>query len=220
MRKVIALLLTFICLTLPAFAATIPDPEDSFYVGDFADVISDATEREIVSDNESLYSECGAQIVIVTVTGLGGENIERYAESMFDKWDIGSSEKNNGVLFLMSIGDDDYWAMQGKGLEDSLSSGELGTILDEKVESYFSDGDYDGAAKAFYDAVSEKVRGIYGVSSDTGVDSTDNVGQGTFSRILSGIKSVIKVVVIAAAVIVIIACAVPIIIVAARKNKR
>jgi len=64
----------------------------------------------------------------------------------------------------MSAAEDDYWAVQGKGLEDSLTSGEIGTILDESVESYFAAKDYDGAAKAFAEAVYKKLAGIYGFS--------------------------------------------------------
>jgi uncharacterized protein len=139
--------------TAPVFAVKIPEPSEALYVNDYADVISEETTRYIVEKNDYLYETTGAQIVIVTLSGLGGENIEKYAYSLFNEWGIGSAEKNNGVLFLMSIGDDDYWALQGKGLEDTLSSGILAGYLDDFAESYFASGDYDGCARSFFDAV-------------------------------------------------------------------
>ncbi len=148
------------------YAVKVPKATDVFYVADFADVINSDTEDYIVSNNDYLYEKCGAQIVIVTINGLGGENIEQYANAVFNEWGIGSSEKNNGVLFLMSIGDEDYWAVQGKGLENQLSSGSLGIILDDYVESYYADGNYSEAAKAFFYAVNNKLLNLYGFSEN------------------------------------------------------
>ena len=34
--------------------------------------------------------------------------MEQYAYDMANAWGIGSAEKNNGVLLLLSVGDDDY----------------------------------------------------------------------------------------------------------------
>lgn len=150
-------------------------PSERFYVCDNASVISEETESIIVNGGASLSEACGAQIVIVTVNGLGGKNIEKYTETVFNEWSIGDKAKNNGVLFLMSIGDDDYWAMNGAGLERSFSGGELGVILDDKVEPYFADKDYDAAALAFYNAALEKLEAVYGVTvSDT--SSVNNSG--------------------------------------------
>lgn len=149
-------------MAAPVFAVTIPKPTEAFYVNDYADVISESSEFYIIEKNDALYASCGAQIVIVTVSGLGGENIERYALSIFNEWEIGSADKNNGVLFLISVADEDYWALQGRGLEDTLSSGILAGYLDEYVEKPFAAGDYDGAALAFFDSVYENLIGQYG----------------------------------------------------------
>jgi uncharacterized protein len=150
---IIITLTVLILMTTAVSAVNIPKPTAAFYVSDYADVISDETARYIIEKNDALYAGTGAQIVIVTVSGLGGESIEKYANSLFNEWGIGSAKENNGVLLLMSIGDDDYWALRGKGLENTLSAGVLGTYLDNYVESYFASGDYNGAVKSFFDAV-------------------------------------------------------------------
>ncbi|MFA6949008.1 MAG: TPM domain-containing protein, partial [Eubacteriales bacterium] len=163
---VLALILTI--TVLPAFAIKLPDAPELVYVADYANVLSQTTIDHIVEKNDYLNAQCGAQIVIMTTAGLGGEDIEAYANSVFNGWGIGDSEKNNGVLLLMSIGDEDYWCLQGKGLEKTLSSGVIGVMLDNYLEPYFAKADYDGGASVMFDALYEKVASIYGVGEQTG----------------------------------------------------
>ena len=58
--------------------------------------------------------------------------------------------KLDGLLLLLAIGEENYWVMQGKGLEGVLSSGMLGDYLYEYLEPDFAIGDYDaGVYKVF-----------------------------------------------------------------------
>lgn len=174
----------FILMTTPVFAVPIPKRTEAFYVNDYADVISNETEEYIIEKNDVLYARTGAQIVIVTVSGLGGVNIEKYALSIFNEWAIGLSDKNNGVLFLMSIADDDYWALQGKGLETSLSSGILANDLDEYVEKHFITGDYDSAALGFFNSVYDRLADLYSDSLLNSENRESESGEGGISDFL------------------------------------
>ncbi len=110
-----------ICLVfwtaMPALAA-VPQRPANKYVLDEAGVLSSATEREIIKENEELFEECGAEIVIVAVDFLGGKDIEDYANDLFNTWGIGSSQRNNGILLVLAIGEENYYATTGYGLED------------------------------------------------------------------------------------------------------
>lgn len=57
----------------------------------------------IISTNKSLYSQTGAQIVVVTVQNLGGQSLEEYSTELFRKFGIGDKNKNNGVLLLLAL---------------------------------------------------------------------------------------------------------------------
>jgi len=103
-----------------AFAASVPDPTSDFYVNDYVGVLSGDTKSDIVSKNDGLYNATGAQIVVTVVQDTGGVSMEQYAYDMANAWGIGSAEKNNGVLLLLSVGDDDYQCIQGSGLETLL----------------------------------------------------------------------------------------------------
>jgi uncharacterized protein len=142
------ILILFLSAPMAAFAVVEAPAE--IYVGDYANVLSEETERYIIEQNQALAGATGAQIVIVTVDFLDGMDIEDYAYTIFNDWGIGDAEKNNGLLLLLAIGEENYWAMQGKGLEGVLSSGLLGDYLWEYLEPDFAAGDYDaGVYKVF-----------------------------------------------------------------------
>jgi len=145
------------------FAADIPDYTEAFYVNDYAQVISAQTEEKLCELGYDLCEATGSELVLTTVDFLGGMDIEDYAKKMFNDWQLGDPEKNNGVLLLLVIGEENYWVMQGKGLEDSLSSGKLGSILEEFLEPDFAKEDYDAGALKTYQKLSDTICQIYGI---------------------------------------------------------
>ncbi|QHQ59926.1 hypothetical protein Ana3638_03300 [Anaerocolumna sedimenticola] len=158
--KIIIILLLLGLMPLRTHAAEkLPKPTDVFYVNDFADVIDAKAEDEMIEYGNRLNEKSGAQVVLVTVDFTNGDSLEDYAYKIFNKWGIGSKEKNNGLLILLSIGDDDYWAMQGEGLEDSLSSGKISAILNEYLEPDFAAKDYSAGAEKVYKAFIQELGG-------------------------------------------------------------
>lgn len=138
-----------VCMSVPALASTIPDAPDSFVL-DEADVISAETESYINEQNKTLSEACGAQIVFVTVDFTGDYTIEDYAYEVFNKWGIGDKDENNGLLFVLAIGAEDYYALPGSGVTDLFSGGTLSTLLNDYLEADFAAGNYDdGVRKTF-----------------------------------------------------------------------
>lgn len=115
-------------------SAQIPEPPQSVFVGDYANVLSESTEQHIIRNGGALDNLTGAQIVVVTVDFTGGADIEDYAYEIFNTWGIGNAERDNGLLLLLVIGEENYWALQGSGIENSLTSGLLGDYLYEYLE--------------------------------------------------------------------------------------
>ncbi|MBR6802144.1 MAG: TPM domain-containing protein [Eubacteriaceae bacterium] len=139
-----------------AFAAMIPEIEnDKNCVVDMADVISQETEDYLSALNMYLEYETGASIVIATVDFTGSRTLSEYAYEAFNKWGVGDADKDNGLLLLMSVGDEDYWAVQGKGIEKDLTSAELDQMLYDYLDNDFAKEDYDSGAKNFYLAAYE-----------------------------------------------------------------
>ncbi len=142
----------------------LPDAGTQFYVLDEPGVLDQATEEYIVSVNDSLNAQTGAQVVVVCVQTTGLASTDEYAYELFNKWKIGDKKKNNGVLLLLTVGEVDYWMMPGKGLEDSLSSGVIKLMLDRYLEPDFAVGDYDAGVRKTFDAVVEHLETMYSVT--------------------------------------------------------
>src|SRR4029077_12769046 len=85
-----------------------------------------------------------AQIAVVTVKSLDGQDVVSYAVALYQKWGIGAKGKDRGVLILMATQDRKYWTTVGYGLEPILPDGKVGGFGREAVPLLRS-GDYAGA---------------------------------------------------------------------------
>ncbi len=144
-----------------------PSPDVGSYCYDRADVLTTETENHIITQNDALFAMTGAQIVVACVDTTGSTGISDYAYSLFNSWGIGSAEENNGVLILLSIGEDDYWTLQGEGLEDTLPSGLIKTMQNTYLEPDFAAKDYDAGVRLYFDAVISHLETLYSVDLDT-----------------------------------------------------
>jgi len=160
--SLLAALMLFGYALSAAAAVSVPEMTEQFYVADYADVISADTEKYICDKGYALAVDSGAEVVVLTVDFLDGYNSEEYAYAVFNDWKLGDPDKNNGILILMAPGESKYWVAQGKGLEDTLSSYTLDSILTDYMEPYFDAGDYDTAAKKTYDAILQRFEAQYG----------------------------------------------------------
>ena len=133
---------------------------------DEAGVLSEETEQEIIDTNNALFEETGAQVVVVAVDFLGGEDIEDYAYTLFNSWGIGSVERNNGLLLLLAIGEDNYYAMSGYGLEDYFDGAKLKGMLNDYLEEDFAARDYDAGVEKFFSQAVSQVKTYYANYTD------------------------------------------------------
>ena len=152
MKKVarsLALALLAAVLCMSCGLAEVVQPTDDFWYYDGADVLSERTEGEIFFANQRLYDACGAEIVVVTVNTTGKLSTRDYAYTLFNNWEIGSSTKL-GMLLLMAVDDDDYYAMTGTKLENYISADAVAELLDKNLESDFAKQRYDTGARKFF----------------------------------------------------------------------
>ena len=183
MKKTTRLAAMLLCavLLLAGFASAIEvvDPTEAFYVADYANVLSEETENYIVTKNDSLYSLTGGQIVVVTIEFLGGQDIEEYAYTLMNEWKIGSTEFHNGLLLLLVTGEANYWAMQGSGIEVSLTASLMGDYLNDYLDQEFKNGNYDTGVMNVFDAFLGWYDRFYNVNvggSNTGAENNGNAG--------------------------------------------
>lgn len=155
-------------LSVWAFASSdVVEPTADFYVADYADVLSEEVEEYIINRNDELYASCGGQFCVVTIDFLNDLDAEQYSYALFNEWQIGGSEHNNGTLLLMVVAEDKYWMSCGAGIEDVFTAGKMNTILMNEFEEDFLAGSYDVAAVKTTNAVMDWYDSYYGTGDVT-----------------------------------------------------
>jgi uncharacterized protein len=151
------LLCTF---TTTAFAERLEDlPKPTDYVSDYAHVLSPDTIARLDSLCAQLdHSAANAQIAVVTVRNLNGEDAADYANALEDKWKIGKKGSDKGLLVLLAVDDHKYRIDVGYGLEGILPDGKVGDIGREMVP-YLRSTDYDGAISQAVGEVAQVIAG-------------------------------------------------------------
>lgn len=163
-------------LALPARAespAEIPNPQAArrSFVADNANVLSDATERKLDDLINGVKSRTGAEIVVVTVSNLGGLSVEDFANELFNRWKIGGKAKDDGVLVLAAISDRKIWIEVGYGAEAELTDGQAGQIYRSIITPRFRAGDFNGGLYNGTLAVAQKLDPSLANSAPTASDS-------------------------------------------------
>ena len=143
-RLFVAAVLVFSASVLPAERVEdLPKPTD--YVSDFAHVLSPAAIARLDHICTQLdHTAANAQVAIVTVRTLEGDDAADFASRLEDKWGIGKKGSDRGVLILLAVNDRKRRIDVGYGLEGILPDGKVGDIGREMVP-YLRANDFDGA---------------------------------------------------------------------------
>ena len=168
-----AVALAAVLFALPASAI-----EATGYVMDEANIIPAAVQARIEAASAQLEADTpGAQIAVATVPSLDGNEIEEYAEELFDELGVGSDEEDNGVLLLVAIEEREVRIEVGYGLEGAIPDSTAGRLLDDYVLPRFREGDMAGGIEAGHARLVELVRAEYsGEPVDDGASSVAGSG--------------------------------------------
>jgi uncharacterized protein len=155
---VLAALGTLSSLSLSAEKVSdLPQPTD--YVSDFAHVLSPETIARLDSVCAQLdHSQANAQIAVVTVKSLDGDDAADYANQLENHWKMG--DKNHGpnryAMVFLAVDDHKYRIEVGYGLEGILNDAKVGDFGREMVP-LLKANDYDGAVTQAVGAVAQVI---------------------------------------------------------------
>jgi len=138
-----------------------PVPTSSFYVQDYAGVLTADTKNRINSLGSQLAAKTKAQIVVVTVQTLEETPSSEYALALLRTWGIGDKTLNNGLVMLVAVSDRQSRIEVGYGLEGALPDAKTGRIQDTYMIPYFQKGDYDNGILNGYLALVDEVAKEY-----------------------------------------------------------
>ncbi|HHW00299.1 MAG TPA: TPM domain-containing protein [Clostridiaceae bacterium] len=153
----------FSALTIHVSADNYPSPTQEFFINDFADVLNYETEEKIYRLGKQLEDKTGAQVVLVTIDSLNGEDIDEYANKLFEKWGIGQKDVDNGILILFAKAERLLRIEVGYGLEGAVPDIKTAEIRENYIRPYTQYDDFDSGFYYGYAAVVNEVAKEYNV---------------------------------------------------------
>jgi len=114
------------------------------YVTDLARVLSQSAKDQLTALCTEVDQKAQAQIAVVTVQSLEGDDITDYAFNLAQRLGIGPKSTNRGVLIIVAPSEHKYSTQVAYGLEPILPDGKVGGFGREAVP-YFKDNNYDAA---------------------------------------------------------------------------
>ncbi len=160
MKNFLLLLFLICCQTLSAQKIE-NMPQPPMAVNDFGNFLEpfqrNALEQKLRNYNDTTSSA----IVIITVPNLQGYDIAEVALKYLRTWGIGTKEKDNGVLILVSKEERKARIETGRGMEGVLPDILAKQIIDDRMIPYFKENDYYRGFDNAVDAIIQAASGEY-----------------------------------------------------------
>ncbi len=172
MKKLICVIYIIISTTLIfpfysfAKSADSYKPTDKFFINDYANVVDDNTENQIYNLGVELQQKTTAQVVVVTVDSLDGDDEHNFAFTIGEKWGIGQKEKDNGVVILLAVKERRSRIEVGYGLEGAITDIKSGNIQDKYMLPYYKENNFSKGILEGYKAVISQIYQEYNIEHD------------------------------------------------------
>ncbi|MBI5887372.1 MAG: TPM domain-containing protein [Deltaproteobacteria bacterium] len=148
-----------------AFAVTPEPPErPDAYVVDLAGVVGPDTQALLNARLKELEQKTGAQMLVLTVESLDGQDIASFSLAVAEKWKLGRKGKDNGVLITVAVKDRKYRIEVGYGLERVLPDSLVGTVGRQFLAPNFKKGDYAAGISTATDEIINKIAEDAGIA--------------------------------------------------------
>ncbi len=131
-------------LLLPATSLMALDvPQLTGRVNDYAAILAPATVEQLENSLNLFEKEQSTQIVVLAITSLEGDSLERFSLKVAEKWQIGQKGKDNGALLVIAKDERKMRIEIGYGLEGTLTDLVAGRIIRDVITPQFRNGNFD-----------------------------------------------------------------------------
>jgi len=148
----------------------IPEPPNPpRLVNDFANLLSSEELQSLESKLVAFNDSTSVQIAVVIVPTLGGYEKADYAQQLGQKWGVGGSKFNNGIVILVkpktASENGEAFIATGYGVEGSIPDATASDIVNNEMIPYFKQNDYYGGINAATDVLMALVKGEFKADS-------------------------------------------------------
>jgi uncharacterized protein len=140
---------------------SIPNPKTTnvhSFVSNPDGILKVETVQQINVYLDSLQAQTGAEVALVAVNSIGGNEIKPFATDLFKAWGIGKAKQDNGLLVLFVLGDKKVTFETGYGLEGILPDAICKRIQYQSMVPEFKKGDYDAGLLAGIQRIGSTIR--------------------------------------------------------------
>ncbi|MDP5228926.1 MAG: TPM domain-containing protein, partial [Cellulophaga sp.] len=158
-----SLLFVFISVYSIAFSQfQIPDkPSEQKGVYDYVNLLSDTQENNLVQKLKRYADSTSTQIVVAIISSTEGEEINFLGAQWGQKWGIGQSAEDNGILVILAREDRKIAINTGYGVEGSLTDAMSKRIIEQIIIPQFKAGDYYAGLDRGADAIFAVLNGEF-----------------------------------------------------------
>lgn len=176
-KRLWLLFLVFFCLFQTKTYASIPSPTDNYYL-DELNLLDESTKENINKTNRQLEDKTGSQVVVMTLDNPDMLEGNYYGTEIFNSWKIGDDKKDNGVLILLLMSDQEGQnqinIITGYGIEGRLNDGKIGRIIDSFMLDNLQAGNYSLALNEGFNAVVGEIAAEYDIELEKDYASYQN----------------------------------------------
>ncbi len=129
--------LIFVFCSIITFASGLDLPDYEGFVNDYAGIVDYNSKQQINYIIYELKRKTSAEIAVVILKSLQGENIEDFTNRLFEKWGVGKKGKDNGIMILVAKEDRLIRIEVGYGLEGIIPDAKAGRIIREVITPSF-----------------------------------------------------------------------------------
>jgi uncharacterized protein len=164
---------SFLLLTILIFNSGItfaqsgipPRPEPPRLVNDFANILSQEEVQSLESKLVAFSDSTSVQIAVVIVPTLGDYEKADYANQLGEKWGVGGSKFDNGIVILIkpksSSEGGEAFISTGYGVEGAIPDATAYDIVNNEMIPHFKQNDYYGGINAATDVLMALVKGEF-----------------------------------------------------------
>lgn len=120
--------------------AQAPLPTLTGRVVDNAGLLRPETIAALTARLTTLEAKTSDQLVVATVTSLGGQDVDAFGLRLGNMWGIGTKELDNGVLLIVAPVERKVRIEVGYGLERLLTDARAAAIIDKTILPAFRTG--------------------------------------------------------------------------------
>lgn len=145
LRTILFALLLSVLTALPVFAES-----DMPRFVDEAGLLTESEGKELLDKLNEISIRQQVDVVVVTVNSLEGSTAMEYADDFYDTNGYGFGKEEDGILFLISMEERDWWmSTSGFGITAFTDAGL--EFISDIIIGDLSDGDYEWAFTVFAD---------------------------------------------------------------------